>query len=69
MRISTLFLHDSGYLIALTLDLLVWQWWDGDERILLTKPFVKPVKMLVSPRDLDAVKLESRKGHHNTPGI
>ena len=64
MRISTLFLHDSGYLIALTLDLLVWQWWDGDERILLTKPFVKPVEMLVSPRDLDAVKLETKKGHH-----
>jgi hypothetical protein len=40
------------------LDLLVRQRGNWNEGELFHQPFVKPVKMLVAPRDLDVIKLK-----------
>ena len=44
--------------LAATLDLLVRQRGNWNEGELFHQPFVKPVKMLVAPRDLDVIKLK-----------
>jgi hypothetical protein len=46
-------------LTGFTLDLLVRQRGDGDERKLFDEPLVKPIEVFVATRHLDVVKLKT----------